>query len=299
MTKIKESPSFEIVREEELSNAAFLHRFHEVFYTIFHLPLDWIPPDNRTFTVCGKSHCNALCSRIMESETGAQCCRDLETKIIEKAQCTRKPVILRCHAGFNDVVIPIFVEDIYLGSLCFGQYLSKQPTKAQCGKIEKSLTFLNLQPGELAQYYSESRVLTPAEANALIDLLQFLGTFICQTYGRWQFLEAMGQLDRIRQSTQYIQCHYTKAMTVDGLARAVGMSKSNFIHNFTRQTGYSPIEYLNRFRISKAVEMLKNSKMNVSEVAYQCGFSTMSLFNRLFLRYVGKTPREIRYATIQ
>lgn len=282
------------IPEEEILQAAFLHKYHEIFFKIFHLPLDWVPPDNRTFTVCGKAHCNALCSRIMESKTGAKYCDDVNARSVEEARKTRKPVIMKCHAGFQDVIIPIFVDDKYLGSLGFGQYLLKRPTKAQRQKIEEKLSFINLQPGELARYYANTPVLTSSEAEALIELLQLLGTYICQTYGRWQFLEAMGQQDRIRQATQYIQQHYSMSLTVDGIARAAGMSKSNFIHCFSKQTGYSPIEYLNRYRISQAAEMLKNSKMNVSEIAYQCGFSSITLFNRLFLRYTGKKPRDSR-----
>ena len=40
----------------EISDKALLYKYHDAFYKIFHLPLDWIPPDNRTFTVCGKAH---------------------------------------------------------------------------------------------------------------------------------------------------------------------------------------------------------------------------------------------------
>ena len=278
----------------EISDKALLYKYHDAFYKIFHQPLDWIPPDNRTFTVCGKAHCNALCSRIMESEEGAQHCRNWNEYGVNKARATGKPVITCCHAGYYDVTIPIIVDKMYLGSLCFGQFLRKKPNEQQIRQTEKRLAFLKLRPGEIARYYKGTRVLTKAESEGIIEMLQMLGTYICETYGRWQFLESLHQSDPITQATQYMQHHYAMSMTVDGLARSVGMSKSHFIHRFTEQTGYSPIAYLNHYRITQSVEMLRTSKMSIAQIADKCGFMSITHFNRLFLRFVGKTPKEIR-----
>ena len=58
----------------DLVRKKLLHNYHDAFYKLFRLPLDYIAPDNKTFTICGKAHCNALCARIMESEQGSSCC---------------------------------------------------------------------------------------------------------------------------------------------------------------------------------------------------------------------------------
>jgi len=279
---------------EILSEKAFLFNYHDAFYKIFQLPLDWVPPDNRTFTVCGKSHCNALCCRIMESPEGAALCRELTDKRIQEAQQTGKPVITSCHAGFCDVVIPIVADDGYLGSLCFGQFLRRKPSRQQIGQAEKRLSFLNLRPGELARFYKNTRVLAKSEIEGLTDLLQMLGTFICETSDRWQFLASFQQTEPVTMAMQYIQRHYAQNLTIDGLARSVCLSKSHFLHLFSKQVGISPLVYLNRYRINQAMGMLKNSKMSISQIANQCGFFNITHFNRLFKRYVGKTPTEAR-----
>ena len=281
-------------QEQKLQEKTLLYKYHQVFYKIFKLPLDWMPPDNQTFTICGKAHCNALCTRIMESDIGAKCCQELEKKRVETASATGQPVIDCCHAGFCDVTIPIIIDGLYHGSLCCGQYLSKLPSGNALRKLEKKLAFLELKKGELGKYYQKSRILTKDEEEGMIELMKLIAASIKNEYGRWLFLENIRQSDPITQATQYIQRHFARALTVEGLARSVGMSKSYFIHRFSQQTGYSPIEYLNRYRISQCEAMLRKSTMNVSQIAYICGFSNITFFNRLFRRYVGTTPSLVR-----
>ncbi len=291
---MKESKEPGKTKPDELSEKAFLFNYHEVFYKIFRLPLDWMTPDNQTFTVCGKSHCNALCCCIMETEEGARLCRELTEQRVEQARKTGKPVINSCHAGFYDVVIPIFIDNNYLGSLCFGQFLRKKPTAQQIHQVEKRLAFLKLRPGALARFYKDTRILSKSELEGLIELFQMMGAYLGENHDRWQFLASLQQSDPITDATQYIQHHYAQSLTIEGLARVVCMSKSHFIHRFSEQVGQSPIVYLNRYRISQAVEMLKKSKQSIAQIAELCGFTNITFFNRLFKRYIGKTPTQFR-----
>ncbi|MBR4221360.1 MAG: PocR ligand-binding domain-containing protein [Victivallales bacterium] len=284
-------------KPEELSEKAFLFDYHDAFYKIFHLPLDWIPTDNSTFTICGKSHCNALCNCIMESEEGMRLCSELLEKRVETARRTGKPVVTSCHAGFYDAVIPITINNVYLGSLCLGQFLKSKPTARQIQQVKKRLGFLKLRPGALERFYKETRILGKSELEGLIELLQMLGSYICETYNHRQFLASFQQSDPITEATKYIQNHYAQSITIDGLAHVVCMSKSNFIHRFSEQVGYSPLVYLNRYRISQACEMLQKSKMTIAQIAEACGFSNITHFNRLFKRYMGETPMEYRNKT--
>ena len=199
-----------------------------------------------------------------------------------------------CHAGFYDAVIPITIDNVYLGSLCLGQFLKSKPTTRQIQQVKKRLAFLKLHPGALERFYKETRILSKSELEGLIELLQMLGSYICETYSHRQFLASFQQSDPITEATKYIQNHYAQSLTIDGLAHAVCMSKSNFIHRFSEQVGYSPLVYLNRYRISQASEMLQKSKMTIAQIAEACGFSNITHFNRLFKRYMGKTPMEYR-----
>ena len=59
--------------------------------------------------------------------------------------------------------------------------------------------------------------------------------------------------------------------------------------------GETPVEYLNRYRIYRAVHMLQvETGETISHIAEKCGFTSIATFNRNFLRYVGQSPTEMK-----
>lgn len=278
----------------DITEKKLLHNYHSAFYKLFHVPLDWVGPNMRTFTICGKEHCNPLCLRIMASEQGAKLCAELEKVTLEKVKETKKPVIQQCHAGFYDVTIPIFTGSQYVGSLCIGQCLQKMPTPKELEKIRQRLHFLQISTAELEKCFRVTHKFTREEMEGLIEIVQMIGEYICDTYGRIQFLESVKGTDPIRTAELYMQKHFAKKLTVASIARSVGLSKSYFLHRFAAQTGLSPIQYLNLYRVEKAAELLSSTTLTVSEIAMICGFGSVTMFIRHFKKSKGISPQSYR-----
>ena len=59
-------------------------------------------------------------------------------------------------------------------------------------------------------------------------------------------------------------------------------------------TNMSISELVKTIRLEKALELVKEGKLNISEITYQTGFSSPSLFTRTFKQAFGKTPSEIK-----
>ncbi len=280
--------------DDQLTSKRLLYDYHAAFYKLMHLPLDWMPPTDRTFTVCGKEHCNPLCARIMETFEGATLCTKLSRERARQARETGRTVEGECHAGLYDALIPIQVDGEYLGALCIGQYMLEAPTEEKLKRIAERLSFLHLAPGELWEYFRHTRVLTAEEHEGLLDLVRMLGQYICESRGRLRFLESLAGSDPIKAAERYIQAHFDQRLTVDGIARSVGMSKSNFLHRFAEQTGTSPLAYLNSYRVERAIELLRATRLPVAEIAAACGFRSISPFNRQFRKVTGKAPGDYR-----
>ena len=83
-------------------------------------------------------------------------------------------------------------------------------------------------------------------------------------------------------------------ITIDDIAQAVGMSRTSLHRKMKQLMGTSPMEFLREARIRKAVKMLETTSKNVSEIAYQCGFSDPKYFSKCFKSTFGQTPSEYK-----
>ena len=68
------------------------------------------------------------------------------------------------------------------------------------------------------------------------------------------------------------------------------MSETHFRRLFSAYIDMTPVEYLNMVRVLRACEMLRSSNETMSSVALNCGFSTVSTFDRNFRQVIGVTP---------
>ncbi len=90
----------------------------------------------------------------------------------------------------------------------------------------------------------------------------------------------------------YINNNYSEPMTFDNLAKMSGMSKYYFISSFKEFTGLTPMEYVIRFRLSKAKFYLEFSDYKIQDIAQKVGFNSTTAFTHTFTRYIGVTPSQ-------
>ncbi|MFW6252709.1 MAG: helix-turn-helix domain-containing protein [bacterium] len=106
-------------------------------------------------------------------------------------------------------------------------------------------------------------------------------------------------VDTVRHETlervlSYVQEHAGEAISLDDAASAASMSRSHFSRFFHRETGRTFQQYLARLRVSRAEQMLCRTDLTIQEIALRSGLGASSTFNRLFLKYTGRTPRSYR-----
>ena len=92
----------------------------------------------------------------------------------------------------------------------------------------------------------------------------------------------------------YISEHCTDKLTLEDAARVAGFSRSQFIRLFKEYTGTSFYNYLTRQRMIRAELLLSEPEHSITEIAMQCGFGSLSTFNRVFRTYHHCTPMEYR-----
>jgi signal transduction histidine kinase/ligand-binding sensor domain-containing protein/CheY-like chemotaxis protein/AraC-like DNA-binding protein len=80
------------------------------------------------------------------------------------------------------------------------------------------------------------------------------------------------------------------AVSIDELAKIMGYGRSSFYKKVKSITGYTPNDYLRKFRMEKAVELLLDEHINISEVAYKVGINDPMYFSRCFKAAYGISP---------
>ena len=63
---------------------------------------------------------------------------------------------------------------------------------------------------------------------------------------------------------------------------------------FKEQTGYPPLQYINKLRIERAKQLLADAGLSVSECAETLGFTDVNYFSRLFRKFTGVSPSKYK-----
>ncbi len=89
---------------------------------------------------------------------------------------------------------------------------------------------------------------------------------------------------------KYISENDLSEITVAKLAEVCDISISGFREKFKNEMNISPINYIAELKIQKADEMLKNSNISISTVAYNLGFTDVGYFSRFYKKHTGSPP---------
>ena len=106
--------------------------------------------------------------------------------------------------------------------------------------------------------------------------------------------EMRSESRRVARVQEYIAQHYSEDIRLEVLADLVGMTPVAFSRFFHQRTGRTLSNYIIEHRIGSASRQLIDSDLTVAEICYDCGFNTLSNFNRLFRKYKGCSPTEFR-----
>lgn len=161
--------------------------------------------------------------------------------------------------------------------------------------------------GELPEYLSEPKKIQLSSACELVEsFFRPMNEHI--PYHPFYYLSRLYELLwRIDESESYVRvpAKYKKLQSavaelrsdffenkkVSYYAELCGMSETNFRRTFHEYMGMSPIEYRNDMRLANAKNKLQSGEYNVSEAAYESGFSNLSFFIRLYRKKYGYTPK--------
>lgn len=102
------------------------------------------------------------------------------------------------------------------------------------------------------------------------------------------------RLERLEQVFMYVEQKHTQEITLTEIARAAHFSVYHFTRFFKETTGMTFVQYLNSYRICKAVKYLTDTNDPITEVAFRAGFDSIKTFNRVFKKLKGCSPSSFK-----
>jgi Transcriptional regulator containing an amidase domain and an AraC-type DNA-binding HTH domain len=94
----------------------------------------------------------------------------------------------------------------------------------------------------------------------------------------------------IWKARKFIEEHSGEELSLSKVAKAVNISANHLSEKFKQVTGVKFVDYIAQIRFEKARDLLLNSTLRISEIAFAVGFQSLSQFNRVFKKIARKSP---------
>lgn len=103
---------------------------------------------------------------------------------------------------------------------------------------------------------------------------------------------------RIYFAKDFIDGNYTANLTLNSIAGVAMLSENHLLRNFGRLFGMSPFQYITRLKIGEAKRQIMETDSNISDVAFNLGYTSLSNFSYYFKSVTGLSPTELRKKVI-
>jgi len=97
---------------------------------------------------------------------------------------------------------------------------------------------------------------------------------------------------RFQKMLTYIYEHYKESVTLEDIANAANISRSEAGRCFNTYMGCSPVDALIRYRLQTAHRLLSEKTLPLQEISFACGFNSVNYFSRQFKKFYGYPPSQ-------
>jgi len=98
----------------------------------------------------------------------------------------------------------------------------------------------------------------------------------------------------IKKSLQFVEANYFRKLYISEMAKSVGLNKNYFSAFFKENIGVTPQQYIIKFRINKACELMSNSGLTISDISRSVGYDDTLGFSKVFKKEKGISPKSYR-----
>jgi AraC-like DNA-binding protein len=98
----------------------------------------------------------------------------------------------------------------------------------------------------------------------------------------------------IKKTLQFIEANFSRDISIAEVAKNIGLNKNYFSNFFKESVGISPMEYLIKYRINKACDLMRNEQLSISDISRSVGYNDPLGFSKMFKKIHGESPKKHR-----
>lgn len=225
-------------------------------------------------------HNSPVCMEAKTTQDGlTDCyrCRRVTERLLRQRQ---KSFSGYCAKGVFEYCKPIMYDDHMVGVIFIGNILTADPEQRQ-----RLLKFVDLGFWDsMEQNYTEEDCARTAE------ILHSYITFLLDKYGN----ENRNYDPLLENIKNYIREHMAYNVSLTELAEVFNYNEKYLGQLFKARCGYTIKGYCNYIRIKRAKNLLIDTKISVSKISQQLGYSNVTYFDRVFRHFTGVSPQVYR-----
>ncbi len=233
---------------------------------------------------------SSFCRTIRTDKSAHAKCLGCDKAACQIASNQRSTYTYQCHAGLTESITPLYLGNIPIGYLFFGQIFPYESQQEGWENIKVLCADYKIDFEELKKNCYEKPLISKDYIDAASHILEAVASYVC--------LEHMAVLKHKTiavQIDEYIAEHFSENIDVPSICAHFQIGKTH-LYEIAKQCYNTGIaEHIRNLRIEKAKTMLRDyPKMAISKIAAECGFSDYNYFITVFKRIVGMPPKAYR-----
>ncbi len=272
---------------------------HQIFNSFLFTKWGYIKPDSlisiRYFL--RKERFTQYCRIIQSVPEGLRRCQESDRRLIENVIRKKSPCFHYCHAGLVDFAFPVQSSNglipIIGGQLLFHPY-SKKEREELLDKIKDLPLERNLLRKAL-----ENVPIIPFKT--IKSIIAFILT-ILEQFPEKESIKIISEISgqkiskykKIEKIIAFLKEYYKENFSIKELSEKIGISPYYLSHLFKKEMGISVMKYRDYLRLTTAKEMLQNTNLSITNIAFSLGWNDSNYFTRIFKKRTGISPSDFR-----
>src|SRR5947208_5885382 len=277
-----------------LSRSQIFKDYEQAFSEAVGLPLNIRAHNSWSPSHHGKTDHDSFAAILARFNQARAACLRAQTDASEESASTTRTVTW--FAGLSESAVPVYVGDHILGFLETGEVMLKNPTKKHFASITRQLRAWGYKTDwkQLERAYFRSCVLSPDRYRAMLRLLSIFAQHLSILSNQLAVRREEAEPANMARARQFIEVHQAEPLSLGRIADAANIGRHYFGRVLRKAHGVNLIDIVSRVRVEKSKALLLNPNSRISEVAFACGFQSMTNFNRAFKRIVRRSPTQFR-----